>query len=138
MVEKATEEEMQRAAMAMVGYAIQELGKGRSPPDVERDFVDKGLNQEVASLIVQRAITARQEEAQKHDPIYAKMHAGLPQGSSGGAGGADMAIGATICVIGIVITAATYSAASGGGTYVVAWGAIIFGAVRFFKGLASS
>jgi hypothetical protein len=48
----------------------------------------------------------------------------------------NMAIGAIVCVVGIVITAATYSAASsGGGHYVVAWGAIIFGAVQFLKGL---
>ena len=48
----------------------------------------------------------------------------------------NMAIGAVVCVVGIVITAATYSAASsGGGHYVVAWGAIIFGAFQFLKGL---
>ncbi len=37
---------------------------------------------------------------------------------------------------GTVVTAATYGAASdGGGTYVVAWGAIVFGLYDFFKGL---
>jgi len=47
----------------------------------------------------------------------------------------NMAIGGVICLIGIVVTAATYSAASNGGHYVVAWGAIAFGALQFFKGL---
>jgi hypothetical protein len=47
-----------------------------------------------------------------------------------------MITGAVICVIGIVVTAVSYSSASeGGGSYVVAWGAIIFGAIRFFRGL---
>jgi len=50
----------------------------------------------------------------------------------------DMLFGALWCVGGIIVTAATYSAASGGGRYVVAWGAIIFGAIQFFRGLAKS
>ena len=38
---------------------------------------------------------------------------------------------------GVVITALTYSAAvtAGGGRYVVAWGAVVFGAIQFFRGL---
>jgi hypothetical protein len=53
-------------------------------------------------------------------------------------GRTNMAIGGGICLLGIVVTLVTYTAASdGGGTYVVAWGAIIFGAVRSFRGLAS-
>jgi hypothetical protein len=47
----------------------------------------------------------------------------------------NMAIGAVICVVGILITAGTYSAASPGGHYVVAWGAIVFGGIQFLKGL---
>jgi hypothetical protein len=47
----------------------------------------------------------------------------------------NMGIGAAICIVGIVITAATYSAASRGGHYVVAWGAIVFGGFQFLKGL---
>jgi hypothetical protein len=49
----------------------------------------------------------------------------------------NMVLGGIICAVGLIITVATYSAASeGGGSYVVAWGAIIFGAIRFFRGLA--
>jgi hypothetical protein len=44
-------------------------------------------------------------------------------------------IGGAWCAGGIAVTAYTYSAASGGGTYVVAWGAIIFGGWQFVKGL---
>jgi hypothetical protein len=49
-----------------------------------------------------------------------------------------MIFGALWCIGGIVITAVTFGAASGGGTYVVAWGAIIFGAIQFFRGLAGT
>jgi hypothetical protein len=41
-------------------------------------------------------------------------------------------------VVGIVVTAVTYDSASEqGGTYIVAWGPMVYGAIRLFKGLAS-
>ncbi len=48
-----------------------------------------------------------------------------------------MAVGGILCVVGIAITAATYNSAqdSGGGTYVIAYGPMIIGAIRFFQGL---
>lgn len=49
-----------------------------------------------------------------------------------------MLVGGVICAIGTLITLATYSASSAnGGTYVMAWGAILFGGFRFLKGLAA-
>jgi len=53
-------------------------------------------------------------------------------------GGSDMLWGAIWCIGGIIVTAYTYSNAAPGGAYVVAWGAIIFGAVQFIKGLVKS
>ncbi len=51
----------------------------------------------------------------------------------------NMFYGGIWCVGGIIVTVASYSAASsGGGKYVFAWGAIIFGAIQFFKGLADA
>ena len=50
----------------------------------------------------------------------------------------NMLVGGLFCVGGILVTAITYSAAASsptGGRYFVAWGAIIFGAIQFFKGL---
>jgi hypothetical protein len=53
--------------------------------------------------------------------------------ASGGIG--DMVLGALWCVGGIIVTVATYRFASeNGGTYVVTWGAIVFGAMQFFRG----
>jgi hypothetical protein len=40
------------------------------------------------------------------------------------------------CIGGLIVTAVTYSNASNeGGTYVVAWGAIVFGGYQFIKGI---
>jgi hypothetical protein len=53
------------------------------------------------------------------------------------AGSRNMIFGALWCFGGIVVTALTLSAASatGGGMYVVAWGAILFGVAQFFRGV---
>lgn len=52
-------------------------------------------------------------------------------------GRTDLGYGLVLLVIGIVITAVTYGSASeGGGTYIVAYGPIIVGLIRIFRGLA--
>ena len=47
-------------------------------------------------------------------------------------------VGLGVCLLGIVVTAATYSSASNssvGGHYVVAWGAIVFAALRAVRSI---
>ena len=48
-----------------------------------------------------------------------------------------MGVGALLLVLGIVITAVTHDQAesNGGGTYVIAYGPMIIGGIRFFQGL---
>lgn len=49
----------------------------------------------------------------------------------------NMLFGALWCIGGIVVTAVTYDAAAsspGGGKYIVAWGAILFGGIQCLKG----
>ena len=63
------------------------------------------------------------------EPVQAPLSCG--DDSTGG--GRDMVIGGIWCVGGILVTALTYGAASsnpGGGRYVIAYGAIIFGAIQ--------
>jgi len=50
----------------------------------------------------------------------------------------DMLWGGLWMFGGIIVTAVTMSAASGGGRYVVAWGAIVFGGIQFFRGIMNS
>jgi hypothetical protein len=50
--------------------------------------------------------------------------------------GKEMIVGGLWCVGGLVVTAITYGMASSrGGTYIITWGAVIFGAIQFFRGL---
>ena len=52
-------------------------------------------------------------------------------------GTTQMLVGGGLVILGIVITSVTHDAAvsNGGGTYVVAYGPIVFGVIRFFQGL---
>ncbi len=50
-------------------------------------------------------------------------------------GSSDLFWGAFWCLGGIAVTVLTYSAAENGGTFIIAYGAIITGAIQFLKGL---
>ena len=49
----------------------------------------------------------------------------------------NMVFGGILFAVGLMITVGSYSSAAdgGGGRYLVAWGAMIFGALRFIYGL---
>lgn len=47
----------------------------------------------------------------------------------------SIGVGFGIAAIGLLVTFATYTAAAPGGTYVVAWGAILFGAFEGLRGI---
>ena len=61
-------------------------------------------------------------------------------GSSRDVGRRNMVVGGLWCIDGILFTAISYNAvasSSRGGSYFIAWGAIVFGAIQFFKGVFS-
>ena len=63
--------------------------------------------------------------------------AGDPRAAKRALASRRMMVGLVLCIIGIAITAGTYNSArdSGGGTYFIAYGPIVVGAIRFFQGL---
>jgi hypothetical protein len=75
------------------------------------------------------------------DQLGPAMSAGAAQAAEGAekrARSAKMMVyGLILIVIGVVITAVTHDAAErgGGGTYVIAYGPMIAGGIRFFQGL---
>lgn len=114
--EPSVEEEVVQAVYA---FAAEQMKNGASAQQIQSMLVEKGLDQDSAATVVSNLTRMRSEA------IYE-------------AGKKNMLYGALWCIGGIVVTAATYSAAPGGGTYVVAWGAIVFGAIQFFHGLIQS
>lgn len=106
-----------QAVQAVYQYAAGLVKAGMSASQVESKLVEKGLDRSAASIVVKNLFQLRAKAVNE-------------------AGKKNMLYGALWCIGGIVVTVATYSAASsGGGSYVVAWGAIIFGAIQFLKGL---
>jgi hypothetical protein len=90
--------------------------------------------------IVSRLSFPRTDTTARAAALHARLHAKQAtrrKGENRQAALRDILLGGAICLVGVVITIYTYSTASnaGGGRYVVAWGAILFGGIQFLKGL---
>ena len=100
-------------------YAADLQRNGLSRKDIQQKLVSQGLDQEAAIAVVKNLRKIRSKAFRN-------------------AAAKNMAIGAVVCLIGAVVTSVSYSAASEsptGGSYVVAWGAVAFGALQFLRGL---
>ena len=97
-------------------FAAASLRENKSPQTVEAELLGMGLDPEAVAVVVTSTIEIL-TEAQKN------------------AGIRNMAFGALWFLGGTAVTAGTYIAASGGGFYVVTFGAILFGGIQFFRGL---
>lgn len=151
-----TEEE--QAFEAVYQYAQAQMGRGVPAARVQQALVAQGWEAHVARNITDD-IEARgtgepvtvQPPAMPTETKPARVNYATPTMynpaavkpkalSSGGGwgGGKDVMIGGLILGIGLLVTIGTYAAASGGGNggkYTIAWGAILFGGIRFVRGL---
>ena len=102
----------------MYNYASKLLFKQNKTDEETKECLIRsgGLTPEVADHIINDLNTRYKEEEKK-------------------AGRSNMLFGALWCIGGIIATVMSYNAASGGGTYIVAWGAVLYGAVQFIKGV---
>jgi hypothetical protein len=114
-----TAEEQQAVGM-IYSHVFAMMKNGNTYYEIVQSLEAKGLSNETATIVANNA-----------NELYSK--AVKSQANK------DMLYGALWCIGGTIVTAITYSAASeGGGSYVVAWGAIIFGLVQFIKGAINS
>jgi hypothetical protein len=97
-------------------HAVALINQGKSRAQIETELKSIGLGQESVSSVVDRVFRLKK---QVHRDVAGK----------------NIVFGVIWCVGGIAVTALTYQMASGGGTYFVAWGAILFGGIQCFKGL---
>jgi hypothetical protein len=110
------ETEQQELIDYIYGLAAGYMREGMADKEIVTKLEEEGLDSESADAVVQNLVRMRKQEIKAQ-------------------GNKNMGFGALWLIGGIVITAATYSAASGGGTYVVTYGAIVFGAIQFLQGL---
>lgn len=98
-------------------YILDEKETGTADSSILKGLVERGLDESEA---VQMLSTTNDKVKEIIDSNDTKM-----------------LVGGVTFVLGIFITLITYSQAKmKGGIYIVAWGAIVFGAGRFFKGFA--
>lgn len=110
---EATEEQPMQIALAM-------LQTGSTPSQVRTHLLKKGMTAPAFDALLAPLFTDWRTVAEKRASKQMKT-------------GAAWAVG------GLLVTLLTYSAvARSGGTYFVAWGAIVFGSIRFFTGLSLS
>jgi len=103
-------------AEAVYAFAADQMRNGLTGPEVVKVLVENGLEHETAAVVVEDLTNLRKRVSRE-------------------AGQKNMLIGALWCGGGLAVTAITFSAASGGGVYVVTWGAVIFGAIQFLRGV---
>ena len=108
----------EQAVGAAYGFAAEQMRDGVAPSEIQKGLTKRGLGAEAAATVVG---DLEQAKAEAH----------------GGAGRKDMIYGSLWLLAGLGVTAYTYLAAerAGGGTYILFWGAILFGGFQFLRGL---
>jgi hypothetical protein len=107
--------EQRQFVEAIYGAAAHQMRAGIARDAIVKSLMDRGLDAQSAHTVISNLTKGQREAAQR-----------------------NMLIGALFCAGGTAVTVLTYQAAAsspGGGRYLLAWGAILFGAIQFFRGL---
>jgi hypothetical protein len=98
-------------------FAALEMRKGRGSEDIANSLINRNVEAEKVAVVVKAMRKAESNVLRA-------------------AGKKNMLFGALWFVGGVIVTAATYQlvAGAGGGKFIIAWGAIAFGAIQFIRG----
>ena len=112
-----TQVDARELAEAVYSFAAMQMKSGASTPEIEAALIQKGLDQEAARTVTTNLARLRDRAMNE-------------------VGRRNMRNGARWFVGGCLVTFVTYAmaASSGGGGYIVTWGAIVFGAIQFIRG----
>ena len=142
MLEVRGQEHMKRVVAAVFAYADGQLTTGKSPVDVEQDLMSKGMEPESALSVVEKIVHERHRQAAERARVMAQRereriaHRRRVMAMRAAAAQRTMMMGAMICAAGVLMSLLTHSTSMSGAPYVVAWGVILVGAVRFLSGAA--
>ena len=119
----------QNAIEPLVQYVAQNLAAGKDKGGITKELVEQGWSKETAVRLVDDI----EQELKRRAEEYKRT----PEGRQATAAQykRHMLYGTLWAAGGTAVTIATYEAASEGGFFIVAWGAIIFGIIDFFRGL---
>jgi cation transport ATPase len=142
MLEVRGQEHMKRVVAAVFAYADGQLTTGKSPVDVEQDLMAKGMEQESAASVVQKIVHERQRQAAERGRALAQRereriaYRRRVMAMRAVAAQRTMMMGSMICAAGVLMSLLTHATSFSSAPYLVAWGVILFGAVRFLRGAA--
>lgn len=127
MSEELTKEE-EKAVQQLADTVASDLAQGKSKEKIVKWLVKQDFPENEATAFVNQVEEEmnRLKETPEGRQILAKKYS------------RHMLYGVLWAAGGTIVTVATYEAAAsnpGGGTYVIAWGAILFGIIDFFRGL---
>lgn len=111
--------EEKEAVEAVYRYAASLMSEGKNDHQIVTALTDQGLDKESAAVVTD---ALRKQFNQEMGGVNKKQ------------GSRNMLYGMLWAVGGTIVTVATFSAASGGGTYIVTYGAIIGGVIQFIVG----
>jgi hypothetical protein len=106
--------ESEHAAEGLCSFAALEIRKRKASTEIASSLTETNVQAERAALVVKA----------------------IRKAASKAAGKKNMLFGALWCIGGIIVTAVSYQVAKGlgGGEYVIAWGAMLLGAIQFLRG----
>jgi hypothetical protein len=119
------------AAEAEILQKLREMGLGDEDALAVLDELEPH-NTKKSRRRRNRKMSGAPEANQLNQLLQAQVQANKEAGRS------NMLIGGAVFVIGLVVTLGTLAAAQGGGRYVIAYGAVIWGAAQFIRGMAQA
>lgn len=108
--------EAMNSYLAFINRAAIMVAEGKSKEEVSEIFISEGMPKDIADSIAQRGEEAKHAAFRKE-------------------GQTTLLIGIGLTGLGIVITMASYNAASGGGSFIVTTGLVVGGIWIALKGL---
>lgn len=126
-----------RAAFA---WAVRLLDDDTPEPEVRAKLMAAGLDRKAADSVVQEVLEVEEDKRDKTDWSARAHRLGVFATIRDNAR-VSIFLGLLILIVGVVITVASFyvavSSRAGGGTYVLAWGAVLYGGYRVLLGLAN-
>jgi len=134
-IEEQKAHDPQCQAQALGQYVVDCLNHHSKPADIRASLVAKGLTESEAKTIVQQVMQS-QAGGQPFESPAGMLNAEEELALLAAVGRRNMAIGGLFFVIGAFVTLLSLGNMTAGGGGVIAWGAIVFGGIQFFRGLA--
>jgi hypothetical protein len=142
----APEKGQDKFVAAAYDYAERRLAAGMALTEIEGELIQAGFGEQISAAVANdpelapptrggrrrgRGLTRYEAPRLPNSPVPGSED---PIAARRAAGRRNMLVGGLWCAGGLIVTLVSLAASAGGGTYIVAWGAILFGAIQFIRG----